>query len=507
MVAKMFKQLDKKQKVNKDEFKKREPGLRQQLLQLQQSLRKEANFPVIVLFAGVDAAGKGETINLLNEWLDPRWLITRAYETPSDEEQERPEYWRYWRDLPPKGRIGLFLSAWYSAPVLERVYGEISEVQLTQRLQHLINFEKTLVDDGALIVKFWMHLSREQQQQRLHKLEQDPLLSWRVSERDWDHWRRYDDFIATAEYIITQSSNDKAPWFIVEGWDPHYRSLKVGEIIRDQIQAKLTRTKNSQEIKKSQKEKSSNNRSMVNGLLKSSPLKRLDLSLSLSKDDYRSALKQQHAELNHLHRRAVNKGLSTILVFEGSDAAGKGGAIRRITAALDARRCQVLAFAAPTDEEKAKHYLWRFWRHLSRAGRFMIFDRSWYGRVLVERVEGFASPAEWQRAYNEINDFEAQLVEHGIVVVKYWLQISKEEQLRRFKDRENTPHKRWKLTEEDWRNREKWDAYQRAAHDMIEKTSTDLAPWTLVEAEDKRYGRIKVLQTLCQQLERALGPE
>ena len=191
-------------------------------------------------------------------------------------------------------------------------------------------------------------------------------------------------------------------------------------------------------------------------------------------------------------------------MFEGLDAAGKGGAIRRVTQALDARQLPRLPVAAPTDEEKAQPYLWRFWRHLPRTGHVAIFDRSWYGRVLVERVEGFASEDEWLRAYGEINDFEEELADDGIVVVKFWLAISKEEQLRRFEEREQSAFKRFKITDEDWRNREKWDEYDDAVNDMVDRTSTPQAPWTLVEAEDKHWARVKVLKTLCDRLTREL---
>jgi polyphosphate kinase 2 (PPK2 family) len=233
-------------------------------------------------------------------------------------------------------------------------------------------------------------------------------------------------------------------------------------------------------------------------------LSRLDMSLSLSKSDYKRQLKEQQARLNLLHRQALKKGTSTIVLFEGPDAAGKGGAIRRITAALDARHYQVIPIAAPTDEERAQHYLWRFWRHLSRAGRITLFDRSWYGRVLVERVEGFATEEEWRRAYAEINEFEQQLTRHGTVLLKCWIHITKEEQFKRFKERETIPHKQWKLTEEDWRNREKWDDYELAANDLVEHTSTNTAPWVIVEGNDKAYARVKVLTTLCDRLEAAL---
>jgi polyphosphate kinase 2 (PPK2 family) len=202
-----------------------------------------------------------------------------------------------------------------------------------------------------------------------------------------------------------------------------------------------------------------------------------------------------------LQRRAGKRGVSTILVFEGWDAAGKGGAIRRVTGSLDARDYQVIPIAAPNDEERAHHYLWRFWRHLSRAGRLTIFDRSWYGRVLVERVEGFATEAEYMRGYGEIDHFEEQLVTDGILLLKFWIHISKAEQLKRFRDRSRTSYKQWKITDEDWRNRKRWDDYTVAVNDMVARTSTKIAPWTLVEGNDKNFARIKVLRTLADRLD------
>ena len=228
----------------------------------------------------------------------------------------------------------------------------------------------------------------------------------------------------------------------------------------------------------------------------------LDLSKRLPKQKYESQLEKWQGRLNALSRKPKFKRLSVTILFEGPDAAGKGGAIRRITGALDARQYQGISIAAPTEEERAQPYLWRFWRHLPRRGRFTIYDRSWYGRVLVERVEGFCTEADWMRAYSEINDFEEQLVLNHTVFAKFWLQISKDEQLKRFKLREKTSFKRFKITAEDWRNRKKWDAYQIAADEMIQRTSTSVAPWTLVEANDKSYARIKVLKTLLQRIER-----
>lgn len=503
--------------ISKDEYKQREPLLRQELLELQQELRETTGFPVIVVFAGVDGGGKGQTVNLLNEWMDPRWLVTRAYNEPTQEESERPEYWRFWRDLPPRGRIGLFLSSWYSRPVLDRVYGRLDLSQFVDSLDRIVAFENAQTEDGAVLLKFWMHLSKPAQKQRLKHLEKDPLTSWRVTERDWKHWDMYERFIEAAERTIMRTSTGRAPWTIVEGEDFNYRSLTVGTIIRDTLRKRLDEARWEREARHriravpaqgGEDTGAAETTDEVPPATVSTPvmtvLGKLDMTKQLDKKPYRNQLAEQQARLSRLCRTALKQKISTILVFEGPDAAGKGGAVRRITAPLDARNYQVLPFAAPTDEERAHHYLWRFWRHLSRGGRLTIYDRSWYGRVLVERVEGFADENTWRRAYAEINDFEEQLIEHGIVLVKFWVHITKDEQLARFQAREKIPYKRWKLTEEDWRNREKWEDYEIAVHDMVQHTSTINAPWTLIEGNDKRYARIRTIRTVADRLEERL---
>jgi polyphosphate:AMP phosphotransferase len=494
----MFETAELGQKVGKKEYQERATELRGALLEAQVRLR-EVGLPVILLFAGVDGAGKGDTTNLLNEWMDPRWVRTRAYAEPSQEERERPEFWRYWRDLPGNGELAVFLSAWYSQPLIDRVYGKISESELDERLTRILSFERTLANSGAVILKCWMHLGREPQKKRLESLEKDPLQSWRVTKQDWKHWKMYGDFVSAAEHIIARTSTAHAPWKIIEGADRRFRSLEVGNRLVEAITGRLAESpalENGPDPVPATGESTSGSRILV--------LSSLDLTRKLEKKDYTRRRDEAQARLNLLHRKARERKITVALVFEGWDAAGKGGAIRRITRALDARDYRVIQIGAPSDEEKAHHYLWRFWRHLSRAGRFMIFDRSWYGRVLVERVEGFATQQEWQQAYKEINDFEEQLVEHGIVLVKFWLHISPEEQERRFQARAKIPFKRWKLTEEDWRNREKWGRYELAVNDMVERTSTPIAPWILVEAEDKRYARVKVLESVCEALERVL---
>ncbi len=534
----MFRTAELGRKISKEEFDAIAPALRIELLEVQQRLRN-CDFPVIILFHGVDGAGKNQTINVLSEWMDPRWIVTRAYGPPSDEERERPEYWRYWRDLPPKGRIGLFLRSWYSSPVLDTVYERIQTIEFERKLDRILAFEKALADDGALILKFWMHLSQKAQKRRLKSLEKDPHESWRVTPQDWENWRNYDRFIATAERTIIRTSQGHAPWAIVEGEDARYRTITVLTAFRDaalrHIELRHLRRRTAEHLRVIDNGGSfaAGGGSFAAGqdgyltghrvadpqgdavtgeppaLTRPPPqpsiLHALDMERDIAKEDYERDGVRLRARLNGLHRAAKERGISCVLVFEGWDAAGKGGTIRRITSAMDARDYLVHPMAAPTDEERVHHYLWRFWRLQSRAGRVTIFDRSWYGRVLVERVEGFATSEEWRRAYAEINDFEQQLVEHGIVLIKYWMHITKDEQLKRFKRREEIAYKRWKLTEEDWRNRHQWEEYEAAVNDMIEKTSTRIAPWTLIEANSKRYARLRVVEHFCERLEGALA--
>jgi polyphosphate:AMP phosphotransferase len=502
----MFEAADLGRTVPKETFKAQTPILRTQLLSMQRQLTG-ARFPVIVVFAGVDGAGKGETVNLLNAWMDPRYITTRAYAEPSVEESERPEYWRYWRDLPPNGRIGFFLSSWYSAPVLDRVYRRDTPADFDRRLDRIAAFERTLTDDGALIVKFWMHLGKKAQQKRLRTLEKDPLTRWRVTKQQWQNWRMYDKFVAAAERVLQRTSTGDAPWTVVEGFDEGYRSLTVATAINDAIRTALAdgrRVRHTPKVVRASPVVAKRPGRRSAAPQPATILSSLDMSQAVSKKAFGAELEKYQGRLNLLHRKASEKGLSTILVFEGWDAAGKGGAIRRLTGALDARSYQVIPIAAPTDEERAHHYLWRFWRHLPRAGRVTLFDRSWYGRVLVERVENFASEAEWRRAYSEISEFEDELVDHGIVLIKYWVHITQDEQLRRFKERETAEYKQWKLTDEDWRNRQKWNDYESAVNEMVERTSTGAAPWTLVEGNDKYFARLKILKTACRSIARAL---
>lgn len=498
----MFEAAEVEQTISKEDFKKEVATLREQLLDAQGELR-HADFPVVMLVGGVDGAGKGETVNTLLEWLDPRFVSTVALGEPSDEEAERPKMWRYWRALPPRGRIGIFHGGWHGQPIVDRVYRRISEAEMEKQLVEVTAFERLLVEDGALLIKFWMHLSKERQRKRLKALAKDASTRWRVSETDWKHFEMYDRFRKVSSVALRKTSTGDAPWTIVGATDRRFQLLSVGRTLLDRLRANLAARRASTAARPQTTAPSA----PVAGALPVGTrtiLSSLDLTQTLTDEQYDKRIEEAQGELNRVCRKAASKGMSTVVVMEGVDAAGKGGAIRRFTGALDARMYKVIPIAAPTEEERAHPYLWRFWRHLPPANQITLFDRSWYGRVLVERVEGFCQPADWQRAYAEINDFEDQLVQHGYVVVKFWLHISQDEQMRRFREREQTPWKRFKITAEDWRNREKWPDYERAVNEMIERTSTELVPWTMVESEDKKFARIKVLETVHKAVAKAL---
>lgn len=494
----MFEAAELGHTIDKATYKREVPPLREALLAAQYALLAKADFPVIILISGVDGAGKGETVNVLNEWMDPRHIQTHAFAEPTREEHERPRLWRYWNVLPPKGRIGIFFRSWYSGPISVALHDKKARnSELDQEMERIVRFEKMLADEGALILKFWLHLSKDRQRSRLKALEKDPATRWRISGRDWKNFKIYDRFRKVAEHALRQTSIPEAPWTIVEGADPRYRYMAVGKAILQALQARLALQREGKPAMSAAP--------VLPKLDQVSVLSRLDLSKKIGKKAYEAELERYQGALNLLTRKAAFANISVICVFEGADAAGKGSTIRRITGALDARYYRVIPTAAPTEEERAQPYLWRFWRHLPRRGHVAIFDRSWYGRVLVERVEGFCSAADWLRAYGEIIDFEEQLVRSRAVVVKFWLQISKDEQLRRFREREQTSFKNFKITADDWRNREKWEDYEVAVCDMIERTSTEIAPWTLVAADNKPYARITVLKTLCQAIEAALA--
>ncbi|HTM19791.1 MAG TPA: polyphosphate:AMP phosphotransferase [Kofleriaceae bacterium] len=494
----MFEAAELGQSIDKATYERQVPRLREALLAAQLGVR-DADYPVVVVIGGVDGAGKGETVNTLLEWMDPRHIDTFALSAPSDEERERPPYWRFWRALPPRGKIGIFFGGWHSAPIVDRAYKRIKADEMDRQLAEVVAFERLLVAEGTLLVKLWMHLSKKFQRRRLEELAADKRTRWRVTADDWEHFEMYDRFKKISEHALRRTSTAEAPWDVIEGYDRRYQTLTVGKLLLDRLRARTDQVKKGKaaaRVGEPKPPRTARGRASI--------LASLDMDKQLDDERYGERLEEAQGELNRLCRRAARDGVSTVVVYEGVDAAGKGGSIRRVTGALDARMYKIVPVAAPTDEERRYPYLWRFWRHIPRDGRFTVFDRSWYGRVLVERVEGFCSPADWQRAYTEINEFEEQLVRDDIVVVKLWMHITQAEQLRRFQEREQVGFKRFKITEEDWRNRKKWPLYERAVSDMIERTSTDIAPWTLVPSNDKKFARVKVLDTICEAMARAL---
>ncbi|MGD9603971.1 MAG: polyphosphate:AMP phosphotransferase [Gammaproteobacteria bacterium] len=487
----MFEAAELGRKVSKKDFAAEEPGLHTALLEAQRQLRG-TRIPVIVIVSGVEGAGKGEVVNLLNRWLDARGIQTHAFWDEAEDERVRPRYWRFWQALPPRGTVGIMFGSWYTRPIIDHVFDRIDTAAFERELHRITEFENLLIEDGALVVKFWFHLGRKVQQARL-KEERGGKAGLPLKK----FARNYRHFVAASERAIRVTDTGPAPWHIVEAEDRRYRDLTVGRTLLAAMQTRLAQPAQvaSPEIAKPAPVPKEH-------LL--TVLDQVDLQRRLAPRTYSAHLEKYQQRLYKLAWKARAAGRNTVAVFEGWDAAGKGGAIRRLTAAMDARLYRVISVAAPTDEERAHHYLWRFWRHVPRAGYVTIYDRSWYGRVLVERVERFARDDEWLRAYQEINDFEEQLVEHGVVLLKYWLHISAEEQLRRFQERERIEWKQHKITAEDWRNREKWDAYEAAVNDMVARTSTQHAPWSLIAGNDKRVARVDVVKTMCERLEAAL---
>ena len=491
----MFEAAELGRTISKEDYEAQLPKLRAGLVNAQFRLRS-SQLPVIIIVTGADGAGKGDVVHRLNEWLDPRGIDTQAFWLSSDEEEERPPYWRFWRVLPARGRIGVFFGSWYTQPMVRRLAGKIKRHELDAELDRIAGFERMLVEDGAIIIKLWLHLPAKEQARRFRDVEKNPEKHWRILPTDWHSPKLHSRFRDLSERALRHTDSAAAPWQVIEAGDDRYRDLTVGQRVLAALTAALTR-----KVKGPASTRARRTQAVAAGV---TVLDRVDLSQSLSEGDYERKLEKFQTKLQRLTWAAQEKKLSTVLVFEGWDAAGKGSSIRRVTEAIDPRLFRIIPVASPTDEERAHHYLWRFWRHLPRAGMIRIYDRSWYGRVLVERVEGYAREEEWKRAYREINDFEEQLVEDGMVLGKFWLHISKAEQLRRFKQREEVAFKRYKITPDDWRNRAKWEQYGAAVNEMVRRTSTKSAPWTLVAGNDKKFARIQILKTICRSLEEVL---
>ena len=491
----MFETLEIGRQIKKSEFDELELPLKQKLLAAQLELAKR-DYPVVIVIAGLDGAGKGSLAQTLNTWMDPRGVETNTYWDHSDEEESRPYFWRFWSKMPAKGRVGIFLGSWYNRSSQAFVNKDIDREDFSIACQQIESFERLLTDDGALVIKLWLHVSKETQRLQLEEKAPEKQQHRRISDRPYELVGKYKRTLEVSEQLILETDSSHSPWHMIESEDHHYRDITAGEIILDRLSARAQQELTPTGLTEQQSPVRVSRGTVLDGV---------DLSKALPRDKYKSKLADYQARLQDLAWEAYRQERSIVAVFEGWDAAGKGSAIRRVTASADPRLYKLVQFAAPSDEEKAHHYLWRFWRRLQRDGRATLFDRSWYGRVLVERVEGFASAQEWQRAYSEINQFERQLTEHGCIIMKFWIHISPDEQLRRFKARELEPHKQHKITDEDWRNREKWQDYELAVDQMVNRTSTADAPWTLVAGNDKPHARIEILKTFCERLEAELG--
>ena len=511
----MLDTLDLSVRLDKADYKRRMESLGLELEYLQHEARTHG-VPLLLLFEGWDAAGKGDSIATLVQHLDPRGFKVSVFATPTDEERFRPYPYRYSVRLPARGRIGIFNFSWYTTLLERRLVGKVGREAWEGDLQEAKEFEQHLADDGTVIVKFWLHISVNEQARRLKAWEADEAQRWRVGKSNWDRHKMYDKALALADEMLVRTHTHYAPWTLVAAEDDRHRRVAVLQATADAARAALVRLGvkplSAEDVTKLAAAPSSKSRNgRPDPLPKSvvipggSLLARADLEAKLERGEYEKRLEELQEQLRELHFRCYAKRRAVIVVMEGWDAAGKGGAIKRLTVRMDPRGYEVIPIAAPTDEEKAHHYLWRFWRSVPKDGHLAVFDRSWYGRLLVERVEGFAKPGEWQRAFHEINDFERAQAEHGSILCKFWLHVSPEEQLRRFRSRELTPRKQHKITDEDWRNRAKWPEYLAAVTDMLAQTSTPWAPWTVVEANDKLWARIRVLDTVVRSIEAGLA--
>lgn len=488
----MLEKVNLKASITKEEYKKEASALKEELSSLQQ-LVKQNKLPVIIVFEGWGSAGKGSQIANLILNFDPRGSKVYSNIAPTELEKREPNLWRYWKIIPGGGEIAVMDRSWYQEISVLRLEDEVDDVTNLRRMNDINTFERQLADNGYLIIKFFLHISQKEQRERLENLANSKNTEWRVTQQDWKRNKQYDRYYRAFDEMLEYTNTTYAPWHVIASTDRLHAELEISHTVIDGIKTALA-------LKQHRKEHPITPTNIIlpgNFTFVPMPkLKDVSLDKTITDEKYKKQLKKLQEELSELHNKIYRKRVPVVVCYEGWDAAGKGGNIRRVAAALDPRGYEVVPIASPTAPELAHHYLWRFWTRLPKDGHVAIFDRTWYGRVMVERIEGFCTTEDWQRAYREINEFERQLYDWGAVVVKFWLHIDQDEQLRRFNDRQNTPSKQWKITDEDWRNREKWDQYEEAIDDMLRYTSTDFAPWHIIESQNKKYGRIKALKIL-----------
>lgn len=507
----MLEKVDLSKKLSKEEYKEKMSHLETRIGQLQREC-KALKIPIMIVFEGFGAAGKGLQIGRLIQSMDPRGFHVFPIKNETEEECMHPFLWRFWTKTPEKGRIAIYDGSWYRRALIDRFEKRTKEKELPEAFHSINSFEKQLTDDGTVIIKLFLDISRKEQKKRFEKLQKNKETAWRVTQGDLERNAKYNEYAAMMEDMLFKTDTDYAPWTIIEATDRRFATVKIYTTVikamADQIE-KLARQK--KKVTADQETEDHMNVSEVAREadkelreLQVSILSKADLSLKYSREEYEEKLDKLQKKIEKLHGELYRRRIPVVLGFEGWDAGGKGGAIKRLTAKMDARGYAVNPTASPNDIEKAHHYLWRFWRAMPKAGHVAIFDRTWYGRVMVERIEGFCTKEEWQRAYKEINDMEKDLYDAGAVVIKFWMHIDKDEQERRFRERQENPEKQWKITDEDWRNREKWDQYEDAVNEMLLRTSTDYAPWVVVEGNDKYYARVKVLKTVVDAIEERL---
>ena len=478
----------------KEEEKARLKAEQEKLGELQMKI-KEHKLPVLVLFEGWGSSGKGTLIGEVIHNIDPRFFKVSTLKMPTEEEKRYPFLQRYFANIPEAGKFVFFDSGWMDEVTREVLNGKLDEKDYKKRIDSIRRFERSLTDNGYLVLKFFMHISEKEQKKRLDALEDERDTAWRVGK--YDRWqnRHYEDCTEVFEKYFEDTLLPSSPWYIVDAKSKKWAELQILEIMNQAIETALQNSAMSVPIPQN-----------MFPLEKAVPLAEIPLEgKELSEEEYKEKLDALQAELKDLHNRLYRKKIPVIIAYEGWDAAGKGGNIKRVTESLDPRGFEVHPIASPEPHEKARHFLWRFWTRLPKTGHIAIYDRTWYGRVMVERLEGFCSENDWKRAYNEINEFEKELSDWGAVIIKFWVQIDKDTQLARFTDRQNTPEKQWKITDEDWRNREKWDQYEKAVDEMIAKTSTVYAPWHILESVDKKYARIKALTIIVDELKKRCG--
>lgn len=491
----MLDKIDLNHKLSKQEYKKSIEASGLKLAFLQRECKQLA-IPVLVLFEGWGASGKGTLISQLIAPLDPRGFKVFTIQKPSEEESMRPFLWRFWTKMPAKGRIHIMDRSWYRN-ITDDYKNELAQREVAY--SEILNFEDELSSDGMVIIKFFLHISQEEQKERLKVLEKSPQMSWRVTQRDWKQNKNYDESKSEFHEMLLKTDSSDVPWYVIEAQDREYAAVKMMHIVNERLEEAIRIKKRETLTRAEESIDSKDVNPFSNGVLRG-----IDLDKALAQKVYKKRLKELQEELSKLHFEMYLKRIPVVLAFEGWDAGGKGGAIKRVVQNMDPRGYEVIPTAAPNDIEKAHHYLWRFWNAIPKAGHLTVFDRTWYGRVMVERVEGFCTKEEWKRAFKEINHMEEHLTNFGCVVLKFWMHIDKDEQEKRFIERQNNPDKQWKITDEDWRNREKWDEYEMAVDEMILRTSTPNAPWIIVEANDKYFARIKVLETVVDTLKSVL---